>query len=431
MTLYAACLYLIYKSTKRYKNSILLFLAVFCFMNRNVRVVFIPLSTITISWFMFLFLLNKRKYKDRIDRFPWKVPMLLWTISITISSIFSITGFASEISTLLGNLLKQVGLILIIWCTIESKEDFYKVYRYLSIVFFISCIYGLLEYALQSNPLQTYLSMFSGISNKVVWTYDEASTRGYRICSIFEHAIGAAINWSMYAVFTIYLYIRRNTELKHKLFNMLTAFLCIVCTFLTKCRSPLLFLGIFTVAILIQFNRIKFWRLLIVLAPVVIIGGIIAYKQSTALQSVISIVFYGGTGEMGVDSSSLTLRSTQIATAFNLMKRSPIFGMGTHYQDVLPSSVTFFILGGESLLVSVPPAYGILGLIAYCIMIIFDCIIIPIRYRSIECNILGIAYWSTQFFSTIPGILIFIYYLFMIYFTKIDGEWNYRPNNQN
>lgn len=423
MTLYAACLYLIYKSTKNYKKSIFMFLAVFCFMTRNVRVVFIPLSTITISWFMFLFLLNKRKYKDRIDRFPWKLPMLFWAISITASSILSITGFASEISTLLGNLLKQIGLILIIWCVIESKEDFYKVYRYLSIVFFVSCIYGFLEYALQSNPLQTYLSMFSGVSNKVIWTYDATSTRGYRISSIFEHAIGAAINWSMYAVFTIYLYIRRYKEFRHKLFNLLTAILCIVCTFLTKCRSPLLFLAIATIILLIQFNRKKFWKLLVLLAPAIIYGVYIALTQSKALQSVISIVFFGGTGEMGVDSSSLTLRNTQIATAFNLMKISPIFGLGTHYQEVLPSSVTFFILGGESILISVPPAYGIIGLIAYGIMFLFDCLVIPIRYRSSESCILGFAYWLTQMFSTIPGVLTFIYYLFMIYFIKIDGEW--------
>lgn len=422
MTLYLACLYLIYKSTIRYKKSFFLFLALFCFMTRNVRVIFIPLSTLVICWFTFLFCLRRRKYKKAIKEFPWKIPLLFWGISISISSIFSITGFASEFTTLFGNILKGIILILILWCSLEEKADFYKMYRYLSVVFIISAVYGIIEFFLQSNPLQNYLALFSGLADKTIWTYNDAY-RGYRICSIFEHSMGAAVNWSMYAIFTLYLLIRRNNEFKHKSFNLITAFLCIICIFLTKCRTPLAFLAIFSMVLFLQFKYKRFLKIMIVLLPFAIIGGYYAYSHSTALQSLVQMVLFNDNGDLGA-SSSIGLRQVQIGTSFNLLKLSPLWGLGTHYSQVLPTQLTYYILGGESILISVPASYGILGLVAHFVCMLFDVVILPWKSKSKECFILGTSYWITSILTSIPGIMMFIYYLFMIYFIKIEGSWN-------
>ncbi|MGN9105595.1 O-antigen ligase family protein [Oliverpabstia intestinalis] len=423
MTLYISCLYLMKKSLKKYKKSFSLFLAVSCFLTRNVRLFFVPLSTITIFWFLFLFLLKYKKYKTKAKRFPWNVPMLFWGTSIVLTSIFSISGFSSEITTMLGNLLKDIFLIIVLWSVIDTKEDFFRLYRYLSIVFFISCIYGFIEYFMGCNPLQSYLANFAGISDAVVWSYSAEQYRGYRICSIFEHAMGAGVNWSLYAVFTIYLFIRRNKELKHKYFCMFTAIMCIVCVFLSKCRSPLLFLAFFSLS-LVQIESKRFYKFLLFSAPVVIICAVVAYKYSSALQSIVDIVFFNGTGEMGIESSSLTLREVQIDTSFNLMKLSPLVGLGTHYKDVLSQSMTYYILGGEGILIFVPAGYGILGLIAYSIMAYYDIVFIPLKYKTKECFFLGLAYWITNMFSSIPGLITFIYYLFMIYFIRNTRGWN-------
>lgn len=421
MTLYLACLYLIYKSTVRYKKSFALFLAVFCFLTRNVRVIFVPLSTVTILWFALLFFLKRKNYKQKIKSFPWKIPLLIWGVSLCVSSVFSISGFSSEITTLLGNLLKGIVLILILWCVTETKADFYRIYNYLSVVFFVSCVYGIIEYCLGNNPLQNYLALFSGTSNAVVWTYDDIY-RGYRICSIFEHAMGAAVNWSMYAIFTFYLYIKRNRELKHKTLCIITAMLCLVCVFLTKCRAPLAFLVIFAIVILYQFRYRRFFEFLIMFSPLILAGGYFALAHSTALQSIIQIVFSGDNGQIGA-SSSVGLRYMQIETSFDLLKMSPLWGLGTNYKSVLPESLTYYILGGESLLISVPASYGILGLMANFVMIVFDVIFIPKKFKSREAIILGVAYWITRILTSVPGIMTYIYYLMMIFFIKVDGEW--------
>ena len=106
------------------------------------------------------------------------------------------------------------------------------------------------------------------------------------------------------------------------------------------------------------------------------------------------------------------------------MKLSPLVGLGTHYKDVLSQSMTYYILGGEGILIFVPAGYGILGLIAYSIMAFYDIVFIPLKYKTKECFFLGLAYWITNMFSSIPGLITFIYYLFMIYFIRNSRGWN-------
>ncbi len=420
MTLYLACFALMGRAVKKYESSFLLFLAVFCFMTRNVRIISIPLSTLTLFWFFLLFVSKYRKFINNAKTFPWKIPFIALAVSIVLSSVFSISGFGSEVSTMSGNILKGIILILILWCVVDNKNNFWKLYYYISIVIFISCIYGILEYFLQSNPLQQYLAGFSGNVEPTIWTYDDAY-RGYRICSIFEHAMGAAVNWSMYFVFTLFLFIKKSDEFrKRKYFCMLTAVLSLICVFLTKCRSPIIFLALFSLIIVLP-KRKRFYYILFLAIPIILFLGNYVLSNSLALLSIVQLLFEHENGQLG-GSSSISLRSLQIATAFELMKISSIVGLGTHFKDVLPSSMTFYILGGESLLISVPSSYGILGLIAYSIMMLFDITIIPIKYKSKECCILGIAYWTVNILTSVPGIMNFIYYFIMIYFIK-DKEW--------
>lgn len=420
MIFYILSLYIMYLGVKNFKKGFISFLAFSLLLNSNVTfLTIVPFSTLLAVYFNILFWMNKKRNSFTHAKFPWRLPFLLMTISMVISSIFSISGFSSELTTLLGNLTKEILLIYVIWKTIETKDDFRLLFRYITYIMFFSCIYAVVELLLQKNLISMYTQTLTSESKVRDWSYDTGS-RGYRVYSIFEHAIGAGANWALYSIFVFYLYITNKELLKPKKLSLITAAMCIPCILFTRMRSPIVFFVICALCLL-QLNNKKFYKFI----PIVVVLGVLAIPFVINNINIITSIFQSKEHST-VGGSSFALRLQQFSTAVNLMKKSPVIGLGTQYMSVLPTSETYWMFGSESVLLQIPPRYGLLGIVAYLIKIFYEVWVLPKKYKSKQIFIISLAYWVLRIITSIPGFCLILYYLFLFYLIKNSSTYKSR-----
>lgn len=374
-------------------------------------------------WFLVLFLFKGKSVRHARTELPFKIPFCLLVASWTLSAVFSVAGLGSELSRLIGNILEDVLLIWMIWEVFESHELFVTLYKCITFAIFMSCIYGFVELALQSNPLIEYEStLLSGDSRSVTYVYDSLA-RGYRINSFFEHAIGAGINWSIYSVFTFWLWIKRDTKDMRGLsgtfmaFALITAFLCVLCIVLTRMRSPLIFFFICCLA-LIDTRSKRF--LGFVFGAVV---GILILLPVLSANSQIFASLFSDNAQSQVGGSSLDMRLDQLQTALSLANMSPLFGLGEKYADILPSMLYSGLYGSESIWFQVLPRYGYFGTAIEIFYAIWSIVILPRRYRSRPLFLFSLGYWVTATVTSLPGMKLYLLFLAYFYFIKTSDVY--------
>ena len=109
-------------------------------------------------------------------------------------------GSNAELSNLIKLISEDILLIWLMWEVLETKEDFKLLYKYITIMIFASCVYGLLSTLFKVIHLLIYeATLIQDKTRSFIGLYTNMD-RGYRIKSIFEHSIGAGINWSMYSI---------------------------------------------------------------------------------------------------------------------------------------------------------------------------------------------------------------------------------------
>ena len=203
MIFYLCSILIILYSFVNFKRGFIIFLAFKLLLVRNITLISIPgIPLLTLDMFMsllysFWFFLRKKKYSTAKHSFPYMTPGMLLILSWTLSALFSVAGFSSEISVLIGDVANEFLLLIAMWETLEDKEDFDFLFGMITIVIFASCIYALVEYKMQTNPLQIYEMTLNIDPSKIIdFGYGIDKWRGYHVQSIFEHAITAGIIWA-------------------------------------------------------------------------------------------------------------------------------------------------------------------------------------------------------------------------------------------
>ncbi|MDB7984037.1 O-antigen ligase family protein [Faecalicoccus pleomorphus] len=391
----------------------------------NITLISVPgIPLLTVEMFMTLvyivaFFSRGKKYQFAHMKFPYRIPFAILVICWLISSMLAIAGFKAELSNLIKLISEDILLIWLMWEVLETKEDFKLLYKYITIMIFASCVYGLFEYVIQSNPLTLYeATLIQDKTRSFIGLYTNMD-RGYRIKSIFEHSIGAGINWSMYSIFTLWLWINGNVETRKKFpkLAMITAFMCIPCIILTKMRSSLLFFAIFCLS-LIDFKKKRFYSL-IVLGIVAVIVLMPLFTENISL----FMSFFDHNAQVEVGGSSIETRVSQFSAALDVVEISPAFGLGNKFANVLPRSVYVMLYGMESIWLLVIVQYGLVGVIVYLFYAIWSFIYIPIKYKSKPIFFLTLAYWITYTATSVPGLKIHLFYLIVFYFIKISGKY--------
>lgn len=415
-----------------YKHGFLLFLAYKLLLVQNITLISRPgIPLLTLDMFMsilysFWFFLQKTKQRYAKYSFPYMTPNIILTVTWILSAIFSVAGLGAELSSLIGELVNSVVILIVLWEVLEKKEDLDFLFGIVTIIMFASCIYALIEYQMGSNPLKIYTTMLNHDPARTIdWGYGSLTARGYHVQSIFEHAIGAGLMWAMYSVFVFASIVKYNEKLKFKTLAIITAVLCVPAMILTKQRACLVFYFIAAPS----FIQPRQKRTCLILIPLAL--GMMFF--STYLMDNIDILLslFSEKAQTSVGGSTATMRLNQIDAAFNIFFSSPILGHGSKFASVIQSTDVKRLLGGESIWLSVIPGYGILGIAAYIFNAYWMIYKIPRYFKSKELFFVSLAYWIVITLTSVPGFKLYFLYLYFAYFIKKSDVYRKNEFRQN
>lgn len=418
---------LIIYSFKNFKKAFLWLLVFKLFLVTNITVVAIP-GIPLLKWDMFLvaiFFLQywRKKNALRTDSipFPYEKPFKFLIVSWFLSTIFAYVGFAGAVSQFIGTMFENLVIVWLMWKLIDVQKDLSFIIKWFSIAFFCISLYGFYEHQFQANPLVEYeASIVDDEERAVVFTYDADAGRGYRVQSVFEHAIGAGINWGLYLIFVFSLWINYQYKLNNKIFVFISALLGIPCIFFTNSRGPILFLMIAVFSIINLKNR----RIIYFLATCLIVGIFIAPMLGDYAANVISI--FDSKAQEQVGGSNADMRFEQLTAAIALMQQSPLFGFGFKFLNEMNNALTSALLGLESMWFRILTQFGLLGVFANIYYAYYSLYLIPRHFKSQSVFFLSLAYWFVASVTSVPGMLMYMYYLFIIIFIKLSPQYNER-----
>ena len=406
-----------------FKKSFLLYLCFQLLLGGNVTLISVPgLPNLTLEltltfFYIASFIIHGSKYQNAYEKFPLKLPFILYTFSLLISSIFSVAGFLEESTNFIKQILENVILVRVIWQSIDSKKDFNYAFRIITIIIIFSCIYGFYEYSIKSNPISDYkLSM--NVSNPIDWTYGADRTRGYRIKSIFDHSIGAGMNWSLYVVAVLTILTKKRIKPSKMVLPIIAAILCVPCIILTNSRSPIIF---FLICLLMFISPKQKWFFYAL--PIVLIFSISIIPLLPEGAYNLILGFFDKSVSSSLGGSSLSMRLNQFDASFQLLATSPIYGLGPSFKSVINNDLTKRLLGSESIWFSVLPETGAIGIFAYLVQIYYTIFKIPLFYKNKSIFFTCLAYWITCSITSIPGFVSAMFYLFIFYNIKFSDVY--------
>lgn len=415
---------LIIYSFKNFKKAFLWLLIFKLFLVTNITVIAIPgipLLTLDLCLTMFFFI---RFYyiKDKLQTdktpFPLKKPFLYCTVSWLLSTIFAYVGFTTAVSAFVKALFTNVIFIWMLWKLINSKQDIRFLLRWLPIAFLFISIYGVYEHFMEINPLVEYeANILNDEDRAVIFTYNSESFRGYRVQSVFEHAIGAGINWAMYIVMFLYFIIEQRSYIVRKNLVYVTIFLSLLCIVFTNSRGPILF-GLISILSIVNLKNKRIYYL--------ISFGVLAYFLLAPLLADYSsnlLSIFDSKQQEKVGGSNAEMRFDQLSAAVLLMQESPLVGLGFKFTNELSNVLVDRLLGMESIWFGIMTQFGLIGVAANLVLAYYSLIKIPLQYKSKQIFFLSLAYWITASLTSVPGMLMYFYYLIIFIFIRIKTKW--------
>ena len=402
-----------------FKKAFILFLVFKLLLVTNITIVSepgLPLLTLELGLtigFVILFFIKGLKVQNAHMAYPLFVPMAFYVLSLTASSIFSVAGLTSEISNLMKCIFEDVILVWVCWQVIETKSDFRFLFKALTFFIFISCVYGLIEFYIKSNPISAYEATLNHDPSKVIDFSYGLEERGYRINSFFEHSIAAGVTWSLYSGFVFYLFVKKKINIRTIIFPLITAFMCVICLLLTKMRSPIICFAISLLAC-VDFKSRRFY--LLVTCFLIGLFTILLFFGSD-VQNVLLALFNQSNAEQ-IGGSSLNMRFDQFDAAFSLMINNPLFGLGSNFSEVISNDLVTRLLGGESIWLNVITQQGLIGIFTYLVLVFYCVFYIPNKFKNWSLMIFSFAFWLTYTITSLPGFDFAFYYILIIYFVK-------------
>jgi len=409
-----------------FKKAYLLYMLLEIFWFPNAKVVAInglpsvPIYLLT-SFSFFLIFFAKEWYKRSTPSFPLLVPFVFTTISRFLTCFTSISGFADELSRTIGYVFFSVLEVWLIWNVIESEKDFSFLYKGFAIIFGFASFYAVIEHIIQRNPIALMKSEMTpdGLS---FYGYDPY--RGYKLMSIFEHPIGAGINFGIFFIMTaLVVFVYKKRYQRNAWMYLFIAALGVLCILWTKMRAGIFFLLISFFSV-VNFKRQYTYRIIIIS----IIGLILVFPL---YKNNINIFFslFSAKARESVSGSSISMRFEQLYGVLDLMKRAPLTGLGERFSDYASEDVIAKVRALESVWFEEGARHGVCGIIGTAILGVFSVIITPYRYRSKEAFFIALAFWATYTLTSVPFVRMNLYYI--LYFFCIKNSKRYRIKRGN
>ena len=371
----------------------------------------INLNLISALYFVILYEIKYKKIKKKEIAFPYRTPMLCIGISLILTSLTSLSGFASEFVKAVGLIFMDILVVYVMWKTIDSKEDFSFLFKGITIIIFLACIYIFYEKITETNIVLDYKITCTSNKFETYRDFQQWDYRGYRCYSIFDHTICACMIFSLYIAVVLNLFIKKGTY-PFRALSLITSFLCIPAMFFTQQRTGLFMLFIASLSI-VDFRKKKFWKFIAGSLIVLVIVFPFIIGKIGLLLSMFSSKYAGA-----VSGSSASMRFDQLAAIFQIMLLSPITGLGENFQRFYTGVYAPRAMGYESLWFEQMAKHGMLGVLAYIFMIYYSVYVLSKRYKSKELLFISLAYWVTYTLTSTPYFRIYFLYAILFYYIK-------------
>lgn len=367
------------KSCISFSKGITLFFIICALCFQGSYFYFSPLKFYNVGLVMLTYLYWK-KQQGRNERFPIEIRRLFYIYFITLITILLISCYNGgvSISIQVYNFIKgtylKFGLAFLLFFAIKQKKDIELFNKWLGISIFFLCLYGIFEYFTHINIYASILAKaFPDIQDITSTFYD--NQRGMlngRIGGTLIHPLNLG---QMLIVFLGYfIIIRKHIGLKN--FYILASFIFITIVF-TGSRSCILPASLlYGASIIVDLkSHINTFAILIVTGVLFLLVGHNITLSEEAQSTINSLLFFWDEDKTqeALGGSSITLREQQWEMVLYILGKSTIlFGSGfgfmstgnymQQYQDSM--------LGAESILFTFVMEQGILGLVAFIILLL-------------------------------------------------------------
>lgn len=417
---------------RNFKKGFYLFLFYKLVLVTNITVIAlpsIPLLTLDVFMTMMYFLLyyrNRRNMHTETLPMPYARPFWMIAVAYFLSTVFAYIGFVGAFSQYLGQVACEFGFAWLMWKVIDSNDIRYLLKGF-TFMFFLACAYGVYEKVTQNNPIVLYeMSLMQGSDRMIDFLVTDDASRGYRVQSFFEHAIGGGIDWGMFAVFAfsmLWVYKLRFAKVQ-KMWLVMTAFLCIPCLFFANNRGSIVF---FFVAMLSVVN-LKDSKFYVRMVAAIALLLVIAPFFSDYANNILSLVDSKAQDKVG--GSNAEMRFEQLAASIELMKLSPIVGLGYKFMNVMHTSLVAALLGLESMWFRILTQFGLLGVVVNVVFAWYSLVKVPRHYKSQPLFFFSLAYWLTASMTSVPGMKMYFYYFALIIFIKMSKVYKTEKENK-
>lgn len=419
MIFYLVGFFIIVYSISHFKKGFFCFLIYRMILVQNITMISLPgvplltLEVFMTLFFVMMFWVRRNRFKQEKEPFPFTVPFIALALSWTVSVVFAIVGIGNAFSSYIKDVCGDIILIFIMWKLIDNEKDFYFLIKGFITLIFVSCLYGIFEGLIESNPLSEYEMTFNSDDERTLnYDYSEDVWRGYRVKSFFEHAIGGGVMWAISIAMLLFSFGRKEIQPIPKPMGLCIIALCLICILLTKSRGPILFLLISSIGFIQIKSRLFYYSLFF--GFLVLYVGWAFWGQFA--DNFLSI--FSSKAQENVGGSGSEMRIEQLSAAFLLMLQSPICGLGFKFLNVLNNTLADSLLGSESMWFTILPTFGLLGIIANLILAYYSIVIIPKKYHSRELFFFTLAYWVVGSLTSLPGLKMYYYYFVMFLIIK-------------
>lgn len=373
----------------------------------------IPISLFMSLSFTLLYFIKyyNRKNVSNLCRveFPYLLPIFLYAVSRLVTCYTTIVGFGDEFARFIGYLFSSCIEIWLIWKIVETRDDFSFLLKGLTVIFLFAGIYGIITYPTNSNIIFDYKS---ALIHDGIEAYNGVDMRGYRLTSIFEHPLGAGMNFGLYIILMLIAIYVIKDRINYKEFVLVAISCGIICIFFSKMRSGLLFTMIGLLAVL-DLKRVQTYKILIGATLLLTIASPIYKDQFDILFSM-----FDSKAQEVIGGSNFEMRIEQLAASFVIMQKSLIGGFGEQSLFYLNDANTADLRALESVFFEEMVRHGLLGLLATFIMMYYALIKIPRKFHSKELFFIALSFWVTYSMTSIPFFRMHLYFLTLFYIIK-------------
>lgn len=378
----------------------------------------IPISLIMSFFYVVYYVIKKSK--NKFSFFPLSIPLIMLALSRFASCFSSLAGFEDEFSRFIGYGFTSCLEVWLIWIIVNSEKDFDFLLKGLTFIFLFAGVYGLIVYATHTNVIFDYKS--SLVENGID-AYNAGDIRGYRLTSIFEHPLGAGMNFAIFIITILVAKLKFGFREVSSIIIYVTVVLAVICIFYTKMRAGL-FMLIFGIPAFWKFKGKQFITLFVGFVVLLFIVFPLISDQIDVFQSL-----FNKKAQEDVGGSNLEMRLEQLGACVFFLQQSPITGFGEQCLLYLNGIEAYQLRALESVVFEEMVRHGILGLLATFVLMFFTTIHLPLKYHSKELFFVSLSFWVTYILTSIPFFRMHLFYIAYFYIIfQINKRKNIKRN---